>query len=62
MLQTLEVISSYGPVRVELALWQGEKGVVVKRLLSYSSAFRERLKREAVVLKIVSPSHRPPVS
>lgn len=46
---SLRVLSEQGPVRVELARWQG-KLVVVKRLFGISPLFAERLQREAEVV------------
>ncbi|HEX7022362.1 MAG TPA: serine/threonine-protein kinase [Trueperaceae bacterium] len=46
----LRVLTDHGPIRVELARWQGQL-VVLKRLRLPSPSLAERLKREAAVLK-----------
>ncbi len=46
----LRVLSDHGPIRVELARWQGRL-VVVKRLRIPSSVLAERLEREAEVVQ-----------
>ncbi len=49
MITPVRVLSSGGPVRVELARWQG-KLVVVKRLQAASPSLANRLGREAAVI------------
>jgi serine/threonine protein kinase len=50
VLTPVRVLSSSGPMRVELARWH-DRLVVVKRLQSVSSLLSERLRREANVVK-----------
>lgn len=49
MVTPLRVLSSNGPVRVELARWQ-DRLVVVKRIQGGSPLLEERLRREATVV------------
>lgn len=50
MLTPVRVLSTSGPMRVELAQWHDQL-VVVKRLQGFSRILEERLKREASVVK-----------
>ena len=49
MISTVRVLSSGGPMRVELARWRG-KLVVVKHLQASSAVLANRLGREAAVV------------
>lgn len=50
MYTTVRILSDNGPVRVELARWQGRM-VVIKRLRAHSPFLKARIAREAAVLK-----------
>lgn len=50
MLKTVRVLSENGPVRVELARWDGRL-VVVKRLFAFNPTLEQRLNREAAVAR-----------
>lgn len=50
MLKTVRVLAENGPVRVELARWNGRL-VVVKRLFAFNPALEQRLNREAAVAR-----------
>ena len=50
MYATVRILSDSGPVRVELARWQGRL-VVIKRLKMQSAFMMSRIRREAEVLK-----------
>ena len=50
MYATVRILSDSGPVRVELARWQGRL-VVIKRLKMQSAFMMARIRREAEVLK-----------
>lgn len=50
MIATVRVLAHRGPIRVELARWEGQL-VIVKRFLGGSSQLAERLRREGQVVQ-----------